>query len=58
MRRVDVRQDPVHLLSSIAVGASLRGHDSLSSREVICIGGPNVDHVVSELVTTVRAVLK
>ena len=53
-RRVESRKEPVHVLYSIAIGSSVRGWHRLSRREVICIGGPDVDHGFEEIVFVVR----
>lgn len=47
---VNVRKEPVQLVYSVAVGARVRGWHRLSRREVIRIGGPDVDHGFTQLV--------
>lgn len=55
---VDLSEEAVQLVYSVAVGARVRGWHGLSRREVICIGGPDVDHGFDQLVWMVRQSLR
>lgn len=55
---VGLRKEPVQLVYSVAVGGRVRGRHGLSRGEVICIGGPDVDHGFNQLVWMVRQSLR